>query len=138
MAKLDKFTQSPLLYIVQPTERVVEANMQSFASHKKAMKKESVATSSEQVNKEETDAVEDKHNERKSFKDMTIAEKLAYLTRLPNQMPKMKCEIIAGEKKYRGIVLQYDENIVTLKTFQRPSRVEIPFEDISDIKLKGF
>jgi hypothetical protein len=135
MAKKKKIYQSPLLYIAQPTQYEVEAFMQSYASSLENEEKEKKI----QKNPMEEGKVQSSEgSSRKAFKDMTIPEKIDYLLSLPDQMPRMKCEVYTNHGRYRGIILALENNMIKMKTFQTPSRVEILVDDIEDIRLKGF
>ncbi|QHE51479.1 CotO family spore coat protein [Pontibacillus sp. HMF3514] len=75
---------------------------------------------------------------RDRFKDMNLEEKVEYFVNLPSSVPRMKCEVFTGEKSYRGWIQDYQDGVVSMKILQRPFRVEIPFDSIESIELKGF
>ncbi|KGP74400.1 CotO family spore coat protein [Pontibacillus yanchengensis] len=76
---------------------------------------------------------------RSRFKEMNLEEKVDYFVNLPSQVPRMKCEVIMeDDNSYRGWIQDYKDGIVHMKILQRPFRVEVPFESIKDIVLKGF
>ncbi|MYL32209.1 hypothetical protein GLW08_05495 [Pontibacillus yanchengensis] len=75
---------------------------------------------------------------RSRFKEMDLEEKVDYFVNLPSQVPRMKCEVMTEEKSYRGWIQDYQDGIVHMKILQRPFRVELPFESIKDIVLRGF
>lgn len=75
---------------------------------------------------------------RERFKDMSLEEKVEYFVNLPSSVPRMKCEVFTEEKSYRGWIQDYEDGVVFMKILQRPFRVEIPFDSIESIELKGF
>lgn len=75
---------------------------------------------------------------RERFKDMTLEEKVNYFVSLPSSVPRMKCEVMTDGESYKGWIEDYDNGIVYLKILQRPFRVEVPFDTIKDIALRGF
>ncbi|WP_345240269.1 CotO family spore coat protein [Pontibacillus salipaludis] len=77
-------------------------------------------------------------NRRSRFKDMSLEDKVDYFVNLPSQVPRMKCEVITEEERYKGWIEDYEEGTVYMKILQRPFRVEVPFDDIHDIVLRGF
>ncbi|KGP90796.1 hypothetical protein N780_03175 [Pontibacillus chungwhensis BH030062] len=77
-------------------------------------------------------------NRRSRFKDMSLEDKVDYFVNLPSQVPRMKCEVITDEERYKGWIEDYEEGTVYMKILQRPFRVEVPFDDINDIVLRGF
>lgn len=77
-------------------------------------------------------------NRRSRFKDMSLEDKVDYFVHLPSQVPRMKCEVITEEERFKGWIEDYEEGIVYMKILQRPFRVEVPFDDIQDIVLRGF
>ena len=76
---------------------------------------------------------------RLRFHELSLEEKVNYFFTLSPHVPKMKCEVTTNdENKYRGYITDYKEGIVHLKIFQRPFQQEVPFKDITDIRLIGF
>ena len=77
--------------------------------------------------------------ERKQrFTDLSLEDKVNYFFQLSPHVPKVKCEVTAGDTAYRGYITDYKEGVVHMKTFQRPFQKEIPFKEIEDIRLLGF
>lgn len=75
---------------------------------------------------------------RSKFKEMDLEEKIDYFVNLPSQVPRMKCEVVTSDKNYRGWIQDYQDGVVHMKILHRPFRIEVPFEEIKDIELKGF
>lgn len=159
--------RDPLLYIHQPVNRQPEAPMQySYVTPKKSgdtvVQPKSEAAGStqsarpikrgtyykeldgnEESENEETvdESVEDGQpsmNEDKKFKDMTIKEKVAYFADNPNYAPKVKCEVKTEDKTYRGIITDFEENIVYMRFGNRSVKTQIPLDNIKNIRMLGF
>lgn len=77
-------------------------------------------------------------NRRSRFKDMSLEDKVDYFVNLPSQVPRMKCEVITEEERYKGWIEEYEDGIVYMKILQRPFKVEVSFDQIQDIVLRGF
>ncbi|WP_085506997.1 CotO family spore coat protein [Thalassobacillus devorans] len=164
MGKQQKLVQKPMLYITQPEFAPSEAPMQTTYHGKKRVKEEGkqaenksadagVKRERQHSNKEaqmhqepqekaETEAKQSRagsaRDRRQRFRDMTLEEKVTYFVNLPSQIPKMKCEVVTAEEKYRGYINNYQDGIVYMKTFKRPFQKEIDFREIEDISLIGF
>ncbi|WP_026771730.1 MULTISPECIES: CotO family spore coat protein [Sediminibacillus] len=75
---------------------------------------------------------------RKRFRDMTNEEKIDYFVGLPRTVPRMKCEVVTDKDTHRGIIYDYQEGTVYMKTIKRPFKAKIDQETIKSIKLLGF
>ncbi|PCK21962.1 spore coat protein [Bacillus pumilus] len=75
---------------------------------------------------------------KKPLSQMSIDEKVDFLTSLPHNMPRALCLIEAGGKTYRGIVMERKENIVIIRTAGGGNSVELAIDDISSIHPLGF
>jgi len=73
--------------------------------------------------------------DKKNFKDMNIQEKIDYFLNTSSHLPRMRCEVITVERKYRGIILGLEDNEVQMRVGRRT--VFINQEDIKDIQLLG-
>ncbi len=166
MANKKQTAKPPLLYITQPNMPPAEVSMQtSFRAapapvpkkntsqlekelrlrnqqklkedEPKAEEREDVA---EEPNiEEETESTRlSRRDRRQRFRDMSLEEKVNYFVRLPSQLPKMKCEVTTTDHAFKGYIQKFEENIVLMKTFQKPYEEKIPFEDIQSIRLLGF
>ncbi|WP_029267348.1 CotO family spore coat protein [Virgibacillus alimentarius] len=78
------------------------------------------------------------HSNRAKFKDMTLEEKVNYFVNLPTHVPKLKCEVQTSERKHRGIITDFKEDLVYIRIGRRTTSRSIPFDDIKDIRLLGF
>jgi hypothetical protein len=94
----------------------------------------------QEIEEDESKTVEESpiqdNGERKKFKDMTILEKVDYFVHTPSHLPRMRCEVITSERKYRGVILEKEEDEVIMRVGRRQNRIKI--EDISEINLIGF
>jgi len=141
--------QAPLLYISQPQLKASQAPMQENyvgdyrkqrkidASQAPPMKK----TQSKDKKKPSGDSsrTEEQQSSKKKFMEMTITEKISYLTNRSEFAPSIRCEIMtASKKKYRGIIRETEKEIVFLQLNNRKNRVEIAIKDIESIQLLGF
>ncbi|SEU02694.1 Spore coat protein CotO [Salinibacillus kushneri] len=136
MTNKEKSVQSPLLYITQPRDVHVQASMQKYSVYKK--KKEQNASVQQTEGKQDGEEFFSDQDDKKGFREMTIEEKINYLTELPSQMPKMKCEVITPDKRYRGLILDFADEVVKMRTIQKPYRVELSLSEIEDVRLMGF
>lgn len=76
--------------------------------------------------------------DRIKFKDMTIEEKVNYFINQPRHVPKLKCEVETNERKYRGIITDFQEDQVFIRVGRRTSNTEIPLNEIINIRMLGF
>lgn len=75
---------------------------------------------------------------RQRFREMTIEDKVEYFVGLPKQVPRMKCEVRTTVETYRGLIVDYKEGVVHMKTIKRPYDREVNIKDIQNIRLLGF
>lgn len=120
-----QYAKEPLLYINQPNIGKPTVVMQhDYYTPEKEDK----------FLKDESGKYENHYDEHPTeFKDMTISEKISYLVRQPEYIPKIQCSIHTKEKLYRGIIADFENDVVYFKEGRR--RVTIPYEKIEDIKL---
>ncbi|GAA0432783.1 hypothetical protein GCM10008983_06740 [Lentibacillus halophilus] len=91
-------------------------------------------------NIEEKDA---SHNDttsehRKQFKDMSLQERVEYFLNRPAHVPPMRCEIKTNERRYRGIITDYQDETVYVRVGRRSTPTAISFSEIHDIQMVGF
>src|SRR5699024_12853598 len=86
------------------------------------------------------DELEEKKSmaERPKFKDMTIEEKVEYFVRQPRHVPKLRCQIETNERKYRGIIIDFQEGHVFIRVGKRSSSTKISLDQITNIRMLGF
>ncbi|MFS0672022.1 CotO family spore coat protein [Ornithinibacillus sp. 179-J 7C1 HS] len=82
------------------------------------------------------ESIDENSEERKKFKDMSIMEKIDYFINTPSHLPRMRCEVITDEKKYRGIILEKENELIAMRVGRRTTRISI--NDIKEIRLLGF
>ncbi len=149
----DRFAKDPLLYIQQAKTEKTRANMQHQYRSKKEKLQEKIQGSKEEetsdhvvkrfrsesfyeaLDSEEEEGSADKKEEGKSFKNMTIDEQLVYLTDRSPYAPKLTCEIKTEKRSYRGIVLQYQDEIAKIRSGKR--NIDIPNASIKQIRILG-
>lgn len=81
---------------------------------------------------------EPKKPRQKTFKEMSIEEKVEYLVNLPIAVPKVKCEIRTKETTIQGIIAGYKNGIVQIVQRKKPFRVDLNIEEILGINRKSF
>lgn len=74
--------------------------------------------------------------ERKKFKEMTLMEKIDYFITSPNHLPRMRCEVVTNDNKYRGTILDKEDEVIKMRVGRRTTVISI--EDITEIRLLGF
>ncbi|MBA2174467.1 hypothetical protein H0266_06050 [Halobacillus locisalis] len=103
------------------------------------VKEESIEEEPRAEKEKEQEEKPSSRGERKQrFTDLSLEDKVKYFFQLSPHVPRVKCEVTAGDTAYRGYITDYKEGVVHMKTFQRPFQKEIPFKEIKDIRLLGF
>lgn len=158
-----QYAKDPLLYIQQPTRRSPKAKMQSTyttkrkkdnqhllskeASKKKLRKKHVLPHTQVEIDEyeypevQEDNRILDEEEEEvasKRFSELTIEEKVDYFIKRPRFAPEVKCEVRTAEKKYKGVIIEKEEDQVIMRVGNRKSKVKILRNDITDIQLIGF
>lgn len=161
----DKYAKAPLLYIKDGQPRNIKANMQHQYISKKHKREDQQETESEpekvyegkgnkkrnksfyelseelieQETEEEFEGEESKPEKKevveKPFKELTIPEKLFYLANKPEYAPRVSCMIKTNKQTYRGIILDYKDESVRIRSGRR--NIEITEKDIKDIRIIG-
>ncbi|WP_338594585.1 CotO family spore coat protein [Bacillus safensis] len=75
---------------------------------------------------------------KKPLSQMSIDEKIDFLTRLPHNMPRALCLIEADGKTYRGIIMDRKDDTVIIRTAGGGNPVELVIAEISSIHPLGF
>ncbi|MBO9128626.1 CotO family spore coat protein [Bacillus sp. 165] len=73
----------------------------------------------------------------KSFKDMTLEEKVAFLVNRPHYIPRAKCKVQTGQDTYIGYILSYEEGYVIMRSMTKIREFKVQFEDIKSIQIIG-
>ncbi|HLR74350.1 MAG TPA: CotO family spore coat protein [Virgibacillus sp.] len=157
-----QFAKEPLLYIEQPTIQKPEAPMQqSFMTPKRVTettnRKQSKSHSrprrraqyyidqlynsvaDELDGEEQVDEKNSREQSRqKKFNELSLQGKIEYFADTPNYAPKIKCELITAERKYRGIITDFKDDFVFIRVGRRTTNTKVPFTDIQDIRMLGF
>lgn len=138
----NKKNREPLLYIQQPHLKEPAAPMQDryFGDYKKTKKREeNLPPYMNRKGRGEDLESKKQRAGKKKFADMTILEKLAYLTNRSEYAPAVRCELITESKqKYRGIIREKKQDIILFQPHHRKSPIEIAVKDIHAIHLLGF
>ncbi|MBE4909410.1 hypothetical protein IMZ08_15265 [Bacillus luteolus] len=138
--------QRPLMYISQPDFTPTPGGMQqSFVVKESTRVREEkeleVKGEVPKVLEEETNVVkedETKRKKKKRFSEMDIEERIQFFINLPDNLPKTMCQITTKDRSYRGVILSYEEGLVSIKTLTSPRKVEIQLDDIEAINAIGF
>jgi len=57
---------------------------------------------------------------KKPFTKMTLAERIDYLVAPSLYTPRMKCEVVTKEERYRGKIVDIDGEQIKFETFKHP------------------
>lgn len=121
----------PLMYIDQPDFQKPRAYMQdSYFGRDLSVQTEE---KEEQLTEENTR----EYGNDSSFIGLNMDGKIDYLVNLPSEVPRIRCEVITEEKKYRGVMIADEGDSVTMRVIGRGT-TEINKSDIKDILLIGF
>lgn len=123
----------PLLYIDQPILQKPKAYMQDHYQAEKSMKESKMMTTSE--NQEDKEQASE--NNESSFKHLSVNEKIKYLVNLPREVPKIRCEVVTENKKFRGTVIEENDDAIVLRVFGRENAT-VKKAEILTINLIGF
>ena len=147
---MKNYAKQPLLYIQQPNIGVPKAQMQhDYYTPKQRQENETAEVVPKRkvysrpikeyqvIGEEEVSEPEDEI-ESKQFADMTLEEKVMYFIQRSNKTPAIKCEIKTENKKYRGFVVDFKDNVVFMKIENRANIREILFPEITSIRMLGF
>lgn len=70
----------------------------------------------------------------KAFKEMSISEKLQYLSQVPRAQPPFPCEFIKEDERIRGILESKEGDTIRVKTFNGEVRT-IAIEELQAIRI---
>lgn len=115
-------TNEPLLYVEQPELQRPKIKMQSeFISEEKDVQE----NETEQGDLAQT-----------SFKNLSIEEKIQYLTEMPEDLFQMKCKFSTKDKTYFGRITESDTEMVEIIHSGR-QRVTVNISELEQIQLIG-
>lgn len=149
------FAKDPLLYIQQPIISTPVAPMQHnyyTPNHKQKVSdqidkrkkrtiplKRSHSTISQDIVEEVfEEKPSEKIPEQSKFKDLTIIEKVHYFIDRSEHAPIIKCEVQTKEKKYHGVITDFENDQVLIRVGKRSSSSEVPLNEITNIRILGF
>ncbi|OZM58284.1 hypothetical protein CIB95_01560 [Lottiidibacillus patelloidae] len=126
----DNYDQQSDDYVISPIEESEKNN-----NHRKMEKAQQRTADNEAKPAKKVDQVKSKRSNKKSFKEMSIEEKVDFIINLPQQLPRLTAEIETEEAKVRGLIYEKSENIIKVRTYQAPYKAEINLEDIIAITI---
>ena len=144
-----KKAQAPLLYISQPQLKESLAPMQEsyVGDYRKTKQKELQQVQSMKKTQPkgkkglagDDTKISKQQSSKKKFMEMTITEKVDYLTNRSEFAPSVRCEVVTtSNKKYRGVIREKKNDTIFLQVNNRKSRIEIAINDVENIQLLGF
>lgn len=144
-----KKAQAPLLYIHQPELKESLAPMQDryVGDYRKTRRKDlqqmpPMKKTQSKDRKEplgEASSPAKQQSSRKKFMEMTVTEKVDYLTNRSEFAPPIKCEVMTtSKKKYRGVIREKNTDTLSFQLSNRKNRIEITMKEIESIQLLGF
>ncbi|MBM7540183.1 CotO family spore coat protein [Amphibacillus cookii] len=93
----------------------------------------------------EVDEVEDQTltDEKKDmkptkFKEMTIEDKLTYLSQPSSFLPRLNCQVKLAGESHKGNITKVEDDQVYFEAKLPPKHRQFQVKDIEDIKLIGF
>lgn len=132
MRKQKVVETEPLLYIVQPKAMRAAAHMQETFTW--TNRTQQTGDAPEQVEKEEEQRA---FFVKKEFQEMTLDEKLAFLTRLPAHLPPLKCQFATKEQRYEGVLKRCTATELTIAD-ERGNETAIERAQLFSVMMIGF
>lgn len=141
---------NPLLYIDQREYQDVSNSMQDkfmFNDREQVEETENqqpeetvgegaIAVDTLETSTEEgAEIVEEK--EKKSFKEMSIEEKIDYLEQFPASIVKIQYSFITSDNKFVGYFVSKQDDYIQVFPRNKRKPVRIPVEELRDIKISG-
>jgi hypothetical protein len=124
--------EEPKLEEEAPKKKVFEVSLA-----KTDLAKENKAREVNQENKGQTNHDKQRtFNRVKSFKEMTLMERLEYLQNFPKALPPVPCVFYTEEKNVQGYLVEYNEQDVTIR-FPNQTTETIPLKNIKDVMMIG-
>lgn len=111
--------KEPLLYIAQP----------KLAPSQRQMQEAYYVRKDQQAKHELSEAIAGK-----SFKQLTLEEKINYLLTLPANIIDMKCKFSTDRKTYFGRIIQKEDDQIEV-VHSGSQRVRLKISDIKEIEL---
>jgi hypothetical protein len=165
MGKESNEPKKPLLYIQQPSLQLVKPKMQdmfktranekSVKESKKKQKKQAeqtkevsslVGTLDEPKEKQdENEQVEQPREDRfglyrvrhvKPFKELSVVEKIDYLSRFPSLIAPLPCEFVTKNGSVKGILYRRNNDQIIIRMFNGETK-DIPLSQIKNIHMIG-
>ncbi|PLR97592.1 CotO family spore coat protein [Bacillus sp. T33-2] len=73
----------------------------------------------------------------KSFREMTIPERLSYLEGFPKQLPPVACTFKTGDKVYKGFLSKRNEDTIEIEDFEN-TIISLNIDGIKEINIVGY
>lgn len=119
-------------------EEVVEENksagVEQLALEDQHVQEEPV----EQEPAKQEPSVKQYRKQRKPLTQMSVLEKIEFFTHLPKNMPRTLCQIVTPEETYRGVIMNEENEMVTIRSLTHAKPIEIKIDQIKAINLLGF
>ncbi|GKU81818.1 CotO family spore coat protein [Niallia sp. NCCP-28] len=117
-------------------EKAIQVPTEKFTDSNSLDVQKQIIEYNESQGKEEKQHKQSAFKRLKSFKEMSIDEKLIYLLNFPKQLPPVPCIVITENQNVRGFVLEKDDNYVQLKLMNE-SVMKISLAKIQEVKMIG-
>lgn len=92
----------------------------------------------EQEPAQQEPSVKQYRKQRKPLTQMSVLEKIEFFTHLPKNMPRTLCQIVTPEETYRGVIMNEENEMVTIRSLTHAKPIEIKIDQIKAINLLGF
>lgn len=145
-----KRKQNPLFYINQPKIKTPDSEMQESFFYKEDQLDDERGTEAEEVvitellneeNAEGNPAEDDELDnqlKKRSFNELSLAEKVKHLKLVPASIAKVRYEFITIDKSYKGYFLSIKNGSLLIHSIgTRKKNITILEEDLTDIKRIG-
>jgi hypothetical protein len=127
----------PLLYIVQPKlEPTVSYMQKTFKGQRNRSEKIAGDHRNNETHLTETEQVLKEHEKTKLFQEMTLEEKLQFLTKLPKELSSIKCKLVTKKGDYKGLICEYTNEHVVFQ-IEKGDKMNIPVKQIVSVSLIG-
>jgi hypothetical protein len=73
----------------------------------------------------------------KSFKEMSLSERIDYLVHFPKQLPPVPCAFSTDEEIYKGFLVTRGEDDVEIKLYNQ-KKIVVKLSDLKEIRMIGF
>lgn len=92
----------------------------------------------QQLNADDSSTEKANPKENDKFADLSIDDKIDYLMNRPQFIPTLTCQIQTTEGNHYGKIINFKEDVVTLRSARSRAIKRIDRDSIEDIRLVGF